>query len=91
MSNTMTEFKATADSHMVRDIAAGGEWNCQCEACHGIRSLTGLDKILKVRTFVRRINELKNELAQMPEDAEKQNTFASYLKLQEELAAEMAR
>jgi hypothetical protein len=86
----MSEFKATADSHMVRDMAAGGEWNCQCEACHGIRSLTGLDKILKVRTFVRKINEIKDQLARMPDGAEKQKSFASYLNLQEELAAEMA-
>jgi hypothetical protein len=46
MADNMSQISATANAHMRRDIEAGGKWACQCEACHELRSLIGMEKVL---------------------------------------------
>ena len=88
MPNEMSRFKATADAHMRRDLESGGEWICTCEACSGIRSLEGVDKVLSVRPLVREIVETEDQLEQMPEGQEKQGVVELYHNLHDKLAAE---
>ena len=47
MSTLMSQFKSTANAHMRQEMERG-EWVCECEACHAIRSLVGLAKMLAV-------------------------------------------
>jgi hypothetical protein len=91
MANEMSQFKATADAHMQRDLAAVGKWVCTCEACNGIRSLEGIDKMFVVRPLVRQIEETEDRLEQMPEGKEKQGLVELYHNLQDKLADEMSK
>lgn len=91
MSEAMTEFKATANQHLNRDLTAHGKWVCECESCRAIRSLTGMEKVLAVRPLVRELHRLTERLAELPDGEEKQKLLASYLNLHDALATEMAR
>ena len=42
----MSEIRTVANEHIKRDTADGGQWTCHCEACLGMRSLVGMEKIL---------------------------------------------
>lgn len=90
MSTEMSRLKETANAHMRRDLAAG-EWTCACEACHGIRSLMGMDKVLLVRPLVRELQDLEDRLGETPAGAEKDRLHAEYLKLHDRLAAVMEK
>jgi hypothetical protein len=91
MSTEMSHFKATAEAHMRRDQEAGGKWVCTCEACSGIRSLEGMDKMFAVRPLVRELVETEDRLQQLPEGQEKQGLVELYHNLQDKLADEMAK
>jgi hypothetical protein len=87
----MSEFKVTANAHMRRDMEAGKKWACECEACHQIRSLIGMEKTLEVRPLVRAIEEIEERLHRSPDNAEKRALLERYLKLYDELADVMAK
>jgi hypothetical protein len=94
MPDAMNEFMATAHSHMRRDIqlgGAGGKWVCECEACREIRSLVGMEKMLRIRPLVREIEETEERLEGLANGFEKQRLQEQYLKLQDKLADEMAK
>jgi hypothetical protein len=94
MSEAMNQFKATAQAHMRRDLEVGTQWICECEACRGIRSLVGMEKMLDVRPLIREIQETEDRLKQLPDGSpgrEKQRLQEHYLKLYDRLAEEMAK
>jgi hypothetical protein len=91
MSAAMNELKQTANSHMRRDIQAGGKWVCTCEACHEIRSLIGIDKTLVIRPLVREIEKTEDRLNDLPDGPEKSRLQARYLQLHDQLADELAK
>jgi hypothetical protein len=87
----MSLFKATANSHMRRDMNAGGKWVCPCEACQAIRSLVGMEKTLAVRQLVRQIAEAKERLENEPDAAAKRALLDHYFNLYDKLADEMSK
>jgi hypothetical protein len=91
MASEMSLFKAIAEAHMKRDLDAGGKWDCACEACSGIRSLEGMDKMLAVRPILREIEETEHRLHELPEGQEKQGLVELYSNLQDELADKMTK
>jgi hypothetical protein len=91
MTNEMSRFKATADAHMRRDLESAGTWICTCEACSGIRSLEGVDKLLAVRPLIREIVETEDRLELLPEGQEKQGVVELYHNLHDKLADEMSK
>ncbi len=91
MAHEMTQIKSTANEHMRRDLASGGKWVCSCEACTGIRSLMGMDKMLDVRPLVRQIQGLEEQLKGLADSPEKQSLMDEYFKLHDELAETVAK
>lgn len=91
MADAMTQFKLTADEHMARDIGTSGTWTCDCEPCRNIRSLIGLDKVLAIRPLIRELNDLKERIARLPECVERGQLVERSMRLQDRLAAEMAK
>jgi hypothetical protein len=91
MANTMSEFKTTANDHLRRDMEAGGKWVCACEACHEIRSLMGMDKMLAMRPLVRQLQAAKEQLETLPDGPEKRIALEQYLALHDRLASEMVK
>jgi hypothetical protein len=91
MAHAMSQFKATANSHMRRDMEAGGKWVCACEACEGIRSLVGMEKVLAIRPLVRVLQETEERLDELPDAEERRALVEQYLKLHDQLADELAR
>jgi hypothetical protein len=91
MINEMSQIKATANAHMRRDIDAGGKWACECEACHGIRSLMGMEKMLDARPLVREIQQIKGQLHGLPDGPEIRSLQEKYFKLHDQLADVMAK
>jgi hypothetical protein len=87
----MSQFKATANEHMQRDLQAGPKWVCTCEACHAVRSLMGMDKSLSVRPLVRKILDLEERLASTPAGPEKKTLLDRYSRLYDQLAEEMSK
>ncbi|HMF18561.1 MAG TPA: hypothetical protein VKE98_15225 [Gemmataceae bacterium] len=90
MSSMMSQFKETANVHMRQEMERG-QWVCQCEACHAIRSLVGLDKMLAVRPLVRELQRAENRLAELPAGSERRNFLEQYLRLHDQLADELAK
>lgn len=86
MASEMSQFKATANAHMHRDIQAAGRWTCTCEACTGIRSLMGADKMLEMRPLIREIREHEERLQKLADGPEKSKVMEQYLKLHDKLA-----
>jgi hypothetical protein len=91
MSNEMSRLKETANAHMKRDTEKGGKWTCTCEACQGIRSLEGMEKMLAVRPLMREILETGEKLERLPEGEEKQGLVELYHNLHDKLAEKMAK
>jgi hypothetical protein len=91
MAHEMIQFKATANAHMRRDMDAGGKWVCGCEACHGIRSLMGMDKMLDVRPLVRQIQQVEEKFQELPDGPQKRSLLEQYLKLHDKLADVVAK
>ena len=90
MSNEMSQRKATAEAHMQRDLDAGGQWVCTCEACQSIRSLSGVRKMLDVRPLLRELLHTQDRLEQEPEGPERQGLVELYHNLHDRLAKKMA-
>jgi predicted MarR family transcription regulator len=91
MSHAMSQMQETANAHMRRDVDAVGKWRCRCEACHGIRSLVGLEKMLAIRPLVRDLERSEEQLSVLPDGPERQILLAANLKLHDILAAAMTR
>lgn len=91
MSTEMSRIKETANAHMRRDLEQSEHWTCPCEACIGIRSLMGMDKVLSVRPLVRELEQLEDQLADLADGAEKAAVQAQYLKMYDRLAAVMEK
>jgi hypothetical protein len=91
MDPSMRELRETATLHMARDMNAARKWICTCDACHEIRALMGMDKLLGIWPLVRALERLHDEMEQMPDGPQKQSRRAEWEKLYDQLAAEMAR
>jgi hypothetical protein len=90
--NQMSQFRATANAHMRRDMAAApAKWLCECEACKEIRSLMGMEKTLEVRQRVRELRDIEERLAGLPDGPARQELLDHFLKLYDDLADEMAK
>jgi hypothetical protein len=72
-------------------MEAGRKWVCECQDCHEIRALIGVEKTLDVRPLVRRILRLEEQLEGMPDGPDMQAVLDEYLKAYDELAQVMAR
>ena len=91
MAHEMGRFRAIANEHLRRDMEAGGKWLCECEACHGIRSLMGMDKVLGVRPMVREIEQIEQQLQALPAGPDRSSLLQRYFRLHDVLADEMAK
>ena len=88
MANEMSQIKVIANAHMRRD---GDNWACTCEACHAIRSLMGVDKVLAVRPLVREIQLIEDRLPDLTDGPEKSALEEQYRKLHDQLAEVMEK
>jgi hypothetical protein len=86
----MTEFKATASAHMRRDLEAGTDWTCECEACVQIRSLVGVQKMLDVRPLIRSIGQRRTQIDGLAPGPDREQLVKEYLGLQDQLAKVIA-
>jgi len=91
VARNMSEMRETANAHIRRDMEAGGKWVCQCQDCHEVRSLIGVEKTLDVRPLVRRILRLEEQLEGLPDGPDKGALLDEYLKAYDELAEVMSR
>jgi hypothetical protein len=91
MEPNMKQMRDTANAHMRRDMEAGRKWVCDCEDCHQIRSLIGMDKTLDVRPLVRKIEHLEEQLKVLPDGPEMRAVLEQYLELHDELADVMSK
>jgi hypothetical protein len=87
----MSQFRETANAHMRRDLEGGGKWVCGCAACHEIRSLVGMEKVLDVRPLVREIKQVEEQLDGLPDGPERRGLLEQYLELYDKLADVMAK
>jgi hypothetical protein len=87
----MKAIRATANAHLRRDMQAGGKWVCQCDNCHEIRSLIGVEKTLEVGPLVRKIVHIEEQLNTMPEGPDRQVLLEHFLKFHDELAEVMSK
>jgi hypothetical protein len=86
MATVMSQIKATASAHLTRDILLGRKWTCECEACHELRSLVGMKKILEVRPLVRKIRQIEDQSQRVPDGPEMQVLVQRYEALCDQLA-----
>ena len=91
MTTESTDLKATAQSHMRRDLEQGGKWRCQCNACREIRALTGVDKMFQVWPLVREIQLIGERLEVLPDGTERKLLLERSLSLYDQLAEAMAK
>ena len=63
---------------------------CECEACHHMRSLVGMDKMLEIWPLVNQVRETQDQIEQTPDGAEKQGVVELYHNLTDQLANKMA-
>jgi hypothetical protein len=88
--NEMGRMKATVHDHVQRDLESVGTWSCMCADCGRMRSLIGVEKMVEVRPLVREIAQIEEQLAGMPEGAERRARTERYLALHDRLADVMA-
>jgi hypothetical protein len=89
VTDEVSDLKATANSHMRRDIEQSGKWLCECGACRQIRSLIGVDKMLDVWPLIRAIEQNNHRCECLADGPEKQRLIAQCLDLYDKLAAAM--
>ncbi len=87
----MSEYNATANDHMRRDTATGGNWVCTCAACCAIRSLVGMEKALGVRQLVRQLLDIEARLTQEPDAVSRRKLQDQYHGLYDKLAADVSK
>jgi hypothetical protein len=87
----MKQIRATANAHLRRDMEADGKWTCQCDNCHEIRSLIGVEKTLEVRPLVRQILRIEEQLDTMPDGPDRRTLLEHFLKMHDELAEVMSK
>jgi hypothetical protein len=87
----MMQLKTTANAHMRRDLEAGGQWLCACDACQAIRDLMGMEKVLEVRPLVREIQQLEARLHGLPDGPQRRSLLEHYLELYDKLADVVAK
>lgn len=87
----MSEIRTVANEHIKRDTADGGQWTCHCEACLGMRSLVGMEKILLIRPLVREIEQLEDQIAQAKSGPERDALRAQFDTASDRLAEVMAK
>ena len=63
----------------------------ECEACHQMRSLVGMDKMLEIWPLVKQVREAQDQVEQIPDGAEKQGVVELYHNLTDQLANKMAK
>jgi hypothetical protein len=90
MVKEVGQFKDVAREHMERDTANGGPWICGCEACRHVRSLVGMEKMLNIWPLGRELRGAEEQLKQLADGPEKQRLADRYLKLHDQLAAQVA-
>lgn len=90
MKTEMGDLKNLATAHMNCDLAVGQKWGCVCNACTQIRSLMGLEKMLRIRPLVRAIGELESRLDGLSIGSHRQALSEEYLGLYARLAAVMS-
>jgi hypothetical protein len=91
MASQMSQFRETANAHMRQEMNTGGKWLCDCEACHEIRSLIGMEKTLDVRPMVREIRDIENQLNETMDGSQRNALLERYFKLYDKLAEVMAK
>jgi hypothetical protein len=90
MNHEPTSFKEIAHAHLSRDLEQSKEWTCTCEACHNMRSLVGMEKMLELWPLVNRVREVQDQVEKAPEGQEKQGVVELYHNLSDKLANKMA-
>lgn len=91
MLTVMSEMRQTANAHIKRDMEAGRRWTCQCDACAEVRSLIGVNKLLDVRPLVRELEQIEEQLRDLPDGPEMDDVLEQYLALHDKLADVMAK
>ena len=91
MTTVMSQMKATANAHIKRDMGAGRKWICECESCHEMRSLIGMNKLLDLRPLVRELEQVEEQLRDLPDGPEMDDLLEQYLALHDKLADVMAK
>ena len=91
MATAMSRIKTTANAHMKRDMESGRRWVCQCADCTELRSLVGVDKLLEVRPLIREIEQIEDQMRELPEGPEMRGLLEQYLALHDRLADTMAK
>ena len=90
MVKEMGHFNDVARTHLDRDTATGGPWVCGCEACRHVRALVGMEKMFNIWPLVRELRGAEEQLDQLPDGPEKQRLSDRYMRLHDQLAAEVA-
>ena len=90
MSSDISQLKATSNAHMRRDLEQSGKWDCQCDACREMRSLTGMDKMFMVWPLVREIQMIGERLETLSDGNERKLLLERSLALYDQLANKMA-
>jgi hypothetical protein len=91
MPTAMSQMKATANAHMKRDMEVGRKWICACESCREMRSLVGVNKLLDVRPLLRELEQIEEQLRDLPDGPEMSELLEQYLELHDRLADVMAK
>ena len=91
MVSEMSQMNVTANEHIRRDTENGGNWDCDCDSCQNVRSLTGINKMFDVWPIVRKVRQIEDTLPAMPDGPEKRNLQDAHNQLFDKLADLMAR
>ena len=91
MVSEMSQMNVTANQHIRRDTENGGDWDCDCDSCQQIRSLTGMNKMFDVWPIVRKVRQIEEKLPALPNGPEKRNLQEAHNQLFDKLADLMAR
>jgi hypothetical protein len=91
MTSDLTDYKATSNAHMRRDLQQIGKWQCECEACHEIRSLVGMEKMFNIWPMIREIETISDQLEELSEGPERDRLREHSLALYDRLAEAMAK
>jgi hypothetical protein len=91
MADETNSFKEIAQAHLHRDLEATNRWTCECEACHHMRSLVGMEKMLEIWPLVKQVREVQDQIEHTPAGAEKEGVVELYHNLSDRLADKMGK